>query len=488
MARPIRVAVIGAGFGGLAAALALAERGAEVVLFERIRYAGGCAATFTHRGRRFEAGATLFAGLGPSGLFTRWLARHGFELPVEFPDPVLEMCTPGWRIAVPASRAALVERFCALPGAPRKEIRAFFEEQERVAGALWQILEDPEAIPATTAELFLQIKRAPSLLPLARWVGRPLSAVLARHGLASFEPMRTYVNAVSQITVQCSADEAEAPFALATLDYFHREAGHVIGGIGVLADAMVQAIRRLGGSVSFTNPVRAIRRRDARWIVEARRGTQEFDGVVADVLPQSIAQMLGSSGAGKRLATLSRDVERGFGAAMLYRSLPAGSAPEGGTHFELIADPAKPFVEGNHIFGSLSAGENGAGERSVTVSTHVDLSALLALEERARGARMAEIQARMRATLDALGPAWVRDPAFEATASPRTFERFTGRWQGFVGGIPRRAGLRAYRGWLPAPMEPGLYMVGDCVFPGQSTLAVALGGIRVARRLLNDLL
>lgn len=240
--------------------------------------------------------------------------------------------------------------------------------------------------------------------------------------------------------------------------------------------------------MSFTNAVRAIRRRDARWVVEARRGAQEFDGIVADLLPQSIAQMLGDGVGAKRLAALSRDVERGFGAAMLYRSLPASSTPQGSSHFELIADPTKPFVEGNHIFGSLSAGENGAGERSVTVSTHVDLSVLRSLDEQQRGARVAEIQARMRATLDALGPEWVRHPELEVTASPRTFERFTGRWQGFVGGIPRRAGLRAYRGWLPAPIDPGLYLVGDSVFPGQSTLAVALGGIRVARRILNDLL
>jgi phytoene dehydrogenase-like protein len=53
-----------------------------------------------------------------------------------------------------------------------------------------------------------------------------------------------------------------------------------------------------------------------------------------------------------------------------------------------------------------------------------------------------------------------------------------------VGGVPRRAGLHNYEGIWPAPVAPGLYLVGDSVFPGQSTLATAIGGQRVARRIL----
>ena len=71
-------------------------------------------------------------------------------------------------------------------------------------------------------------------------------------------------------------------------------------------------------------------------------------------------------------------------------------------------------------------------------------------------------------------------------ASPRTFERFTSRAHGYVGGVPRTPGLHNYDGLFPSPMLPGLYMVGDSVFPGQSTLAVALGGVRTARHIINS--
>ena len=48
---PDRIGVIGAGFGGLAAACTLAARGYKVVLFERNEWLGGKAAVLEEIGR-----------------------------------------------------------------------------------------------------------------------------------------------------------------------------------------------------------------------------------------------------------------------------------------------------------------------------------------------------------------------------------------------------------------------------------------------------
>ena len=159
-----------------------------------------------------------------------------------------------------------------------------------------------------------------------------------------------------------------------------------------------------------------------------------------------------------------------------------GSAP---IHLELVADPSLPLIEGNHIFCSISgAGETDrapAGLATMTVSTHVRVDRL-----DPGGRKVAAIQDRMRSLLARLAPEWSQEVVHELPASPRTFERFTGRPGGFVGGIPRRAGWAAYRDLLPRPVDRGLYLVGDSVFPGQSTLATALGGHRVGTRILRD--
>lgn len=66
--------------------------------------------------------------------------------------------------------------------------------------------------------------------------------------------------------------------------------------------------------------------------------------------------------------------------------------------------------------------------------------------------------------------------------TPVTFQRFASRKWGWVGGFPQTNLLRA---WAPR-LAPGLWMVGDSIFPGQSTAAVALGGLRVAQSVLDQ--
>jgi phytoene dehydrogenase-like protein len=67
--------------------------------------------------------------------------------------------------------------------------------------------------------------------------------------------------------------------------------------------------------------------------------------------------------------------------------------------------------------------------------------------------------------------------------TPVTFQRFTRRAWGWVGGFPQTS---LFRAWGPR-LAPNLWLVGDSIFPGQSVPAVALGGMRVARSLLKDL-
>lgn len=487
-------AVIGAGFGGLATALTLAEEGARVLLVETLGYPGGCASTYERRGYRFESGATLFSGFDQGQLMERWIRRHHLAVEHRVLDPVVELRAPGWTLAVPPRRQELVAKLCALPGAPAAGIEAFFDLQRRVADALWDLFSQPRLLPPFgLRELWQHARRLPRYAPLAGLVGRPVGRVLKRYGLESFEPLVTYLDATCQITVQAGVAEAEAPFALAAMDYYFRGTGHVHGGVGRLADALVAAIHGCGGEVAFFERAEGLTPSGKGWRLRTRKRTVTASAVVANLLPQALEGLLpdlAGSRSPTRLRQLARRVEGGWGAAMLYLALPPGSLHRPSAHhLELVQDPARPLLEGNHLFCSVSAadetGRTPEDGRTVTVSTHVPMQVLQGGGREHRAAYVEQVQEMMRQGLRALAPELAAAVEHELTASPRTFERFTGRPEGYVGGIPRRAGWSNYRNLVPRPILPGLYLVGDSVFPGQSTLATALGGVKVAQRLLQ---
>jgi phytoene dehydrogenase-like protein len=482
--------VVGAGFGGLATALELAQRGARVVLCESLNYPGGCASTFRRDGYAFEAGATLFSGLAEEQLFGQWVRRHGLDVEVDWIDPLVELRTPTLRLSVHRDRQRFLEQLYALPDAPVRGLRDFFTHQRQVADALWTLFEDPSLLPPLDGRALLRhATRARRYVPLLRWLGRPLGAVLERFGLLRFTPLRTYLDGLCQITVQCSAAEAEAPFAMAAMDYYWRGTGHVRGGIGRLAGALAEAITRCGGEVLLANRVKALAPEAGGWRVETRRGVLRARHVAANMLPQGLIKLLGlPSERLPRLTELSERVAEGWGAAMLYRVAQAPEhVPAKACHLELIQDEASPLVEGNHLFvsvsGSADAGRAPPGQRTLTISTHVPLRTLASQSGEEQSRYVAGIQSRMRQVLARLAPEWAEDVRHELTASPRTFERFTRREGGAVGGVPRRAGLHQYRELGPRPVLDGLWLVGDSVFPGQSTLATALGGVRTAARI-----
>ncbi|MEO1290943.1 MAG: hypothetical protein AAFV93_24670, partial [Chloroflexota bacterium] len=68
--------------------------------------------------------------------------------------------------------------------------------------------------------------------------------------------------------------------------------------------------------------------------------------------------------------------------------------------------------------------------------------------------------------------------------TPVTYEFYTMRHKGMVGGFPQSSLFKA-RG--PRTGIRNVRLVGDSVFPGQSTAGVTLGGIRVAKDVMRHL-
>ena len=448
-----------------------------MVVCEALAYPGGCGSTFVRGGARFDAGATLALGVGPGEVLHRVLARHGLSVPVQRLDPVLEIRVPRQRIQLPGGRDGLATTLRSLPDVDPRAASAFAAELQATADALRPLLQDPGVLPPLTLRgLRHHLSQSPTYLPLLRQVGRPLVAVLRRHGLDRHAGVRRLLEPLCWVSVQAGIDEVEAPFALGAIDTLVRGAHHVLGGMGTLAEALVSAIRAAGGEVRLSDRVQRLRADGSGWRIEARRGAIEAPLVFANVLPQGLMALAGLDT--PPLKRLAERVRTGWGAAMLYLQIDGRGLPEEAFHLDLCADPAAPYRDGNHVFCSVSAAAEArtvGGLRTVVASTHLGLAHGPPTESRIRG-----IQDRMGRTLASLAPELWRVRREVWPASPRTFARFVRRERGFVGGIPRRAGLRQYLDLFPGAAAPGLYLVGDSVLLGQSTLAAALSGMRIA--------
>lgn len=68
-------AIVGGGIGGCSIAALLNARGDDVVLIEKEATLGGCASTFSHKGHRYNTGATTVAGYDEGGIVKQLFER-----------------------------------------------------------------------------------------------------------------------------------------------------------------------------------------------------------------------------------------------------------------------------------------------------------------------------------------------------------------------------------------------------------------------------
>ena len=487
------VVVIGAGVGGLAAAAALARQGLDVTVLEAHIYPGGCAGTFYHQGYRFDAGATLAAGFypgGPMGLVARAAGLDAW--PVYRPaEPAMLVHLPEGQ-AVPVGGEAGAQARCEAFG-PQGE--AFWRWQEEAADALWDLaLRLPPWPPQAPGDLARLarigsgwlVRRLPAAPGLLADALRPVSARLRR----APRHLRQLVDAQLLISAQATSPFANALYSAAALDLPRRGVVHLMGGMGSIAQSLARAVRRHGGRVLYRQQVTRIVRDGGRPVaVETRRGGSFPAGVVVANLPAwDLDRLLEGNAQDRVEASLPDALEDGWGAFVLYAGVDASIFPEGAPlHHQVVL--REPLGEGNSVFLSISPAWDGsrapAGRRAVTLSTHTELPAWWRLFRNDRPAyerRKREYQGRLLAAAERALPGFTRAVDLALPGTPVTFQRFTRRSWGWVGGFPQTGLLRAQ-----GPRRgPGLWLVGDSIFPGQSTAAVALGGLRVAGGILIE--
>jgi C-3',4' desaturase CrtD len=483
-------AIIGGGIAGMATALRLQARGLATVVLEAHGQPGGCAGFFRRKGFSFDVGATTLVDFEPGGVGGELLESVGMT-------PIEGETLPGYVAWLPDRTVTLHrdpaswarERLKALGDTPSH--RSFWQLLDRLADVFWHASRVGVKLPIAGLADAIRAARAVGLgeLHLVRYLRWTLADALRAHGLADDRPLAGLLGMLVEDTVHSST--AEAPLINAALGITIRGAGltRARGGMRGFWQTLIARYRQLGGELRVGCPVKRVERLKDTYLVTTCRGGVAACQVVAAV-PAPLAARLGPEPVAEALAPyIRRDAGAMGGAAVVFLGVPEDEvASQAFTHHQLLHDYAQPLGSGNNMFVSVSAvGDTDSaptGYRAVMISTHCELEPWEGLAPELYQARKRELGERLTTLASRVYPELGRNAVLCEVATPRTFERFTGRPRGAVGGV-RQTLANTNQHAIPHNVGvPGYWLVGDSTWPGLGTVACCLGSRLVAEGVL----
>ncbi|GAP11710.1 phytoene dehydrogenase [Bellilinea caldifistulae] len=477
------IVVVGAGVGGLTAAALLVKVGLQVTVFEAHVYPGGSAGTFYHQGYRFDAGATLAGGFAPGGPHERIGQMLGITWPVQPVNPAWVTLIEGKPVFQWADR----ERWREEIAQNFPESGAFWRIQEWLAEQAWQVSARDFPYPPQSLQ---ELGRLAAALRPTTLLAAPFGLLTIGHLMPrrASQRLKVFVDSQLLISAQTTSPFANALYGSAALDLPRRGVNHVRGGIGQLAGTLTKWLTDNGARLYYRQQVERIQLGEDGWIrVKTRKGLEvEADGVVANLTPWGLAEVLGEH-LPRRLQDEMQSRPKGWGAFTLYLGLERSFLNNLPTdHFQVIVDVNRPLGDGNSVFISLSPEDDPLrappGMRAATLSTHTPVEDWWFDDRSAYEEKRQFYTEKMLATAEMALPGIRRAVRLCLPGTPRTFAFYTRRPYGMVGGFPQTSLLAARGSWTGIP---NIWLVGDSIFPGQSTAGVTLGAIRVARQVVD---
>lgn len=280
------VAIIGAGPGGLAAAMLLAHAGARVTLFERLDRVGGRSGTITAPLRdsdgssvpgapfRFDIGPTFF--LYPrvlAEIFASCGRRLADEVTLLRLDPHYELVfEAGGRLRACSDTARLMAEVARLAPDDAAAIPRYLADNRAKLAAFRPVLEQPFDRLRDYGRA--PVRQALRLMRPHRSVDRDLAAY--------FRDPRIRL-AFSFQTKYLGMSPMRCPSLFTILAYMEHEFGvwHPRGGCGAVMAAMARVAGELGAEIRLGEPVEEMLFQGRRAVgLRTRAGTQRFDAVV----------------------------------------------------------------------------------------------------------------------------------------------------------------------------------------------------------------
>jgi len=486
------IIVIGAGYAGLSFAAVMAQEGRKVTVLESHALIGGCASFFKRKGFHFEVGATTLSGLAPG----RTLYRLTKILDLQLPTTELEL-----PMAITLNNGKVLKRY--------REHSAFLKELHRVFPGhthekLWQKLRGWES--DLWDSLCASQNFPPKSLRDFKKLLRPKILKQAHLGPLAFIPLVSKLDEKmlkdptlieffnEQLMISTQSPAHEVPTLLAAMGMTYPEDMHYIyGGITKAALLLREKIESDNSQVLTRHKVLEVKKEEELFKLRVLRGKnkeEEFTApLVVSTLP--IWNLAGlfkdNEEVAKKFVVKKPSQKKAWGAVVANFGIKWDSPIE--TLYHQVHYKNHPQLGTGSLFFSFSHPQDHARapefHQAVTVSTHTSPSPWE--KAHAEGTYDQMKATTLEAILTIFKERFGKNHEIlaQSLATPHTFEHYTQRAHGRVGGLAHNKDNNILT--FPSQETPlkNFYRIGDTTFPGQGIVGVATGALILAGKLTD---
>ncbi len=483
MSTPKTALVIGSGMAGLSAASLLSQAGIQVTLLEQNWMPGGCTATYWRKNFWFESGATTLVGLGEGMPLQAILDRTGIKVNAQKLGTPMQVLLDGQIITRHEKLAdwiAEAERVFGKPGQA-----AFWRYCYRIAALVWRTSVKQLNFPPDRFSDLLAMAKAfrPEQLRAIPSAFRTIADLLKQFDLDKNEMFCRFVNEQLLITAQNKAGEVNVLFGATALCYTNFPNWYVSGGMRNLVAPFVSYIEQLGGEIHYKTEVKVIKRKKNGYLVETNQGDFSAELLVSSLPLNNLAPLWEKGKVRKKIEAhlfpstqLNSALQLGIGFSS-HRTFDA-------LHYQLHLPSPLPGLQSASVFVSLHPPDDTErapqGQMAASVSTHWPDP---------QNQFIGDLAVLENAILDLLAKQnflRLENIHYLHSSGPKSWEKWTGRKWGFVGGYPQFKHIKPWQMMSARLDQKGAYVCGDTTYPGQGIPGACLSGLIAFEKLAAD--
>lgn len=468
------IIVLGGGLAGLTTAALTAKSGKRVLLLERNYIPGGCASSYYRSGAIFDTGATTLLGLSEGMPLRIVLDELGIELPAKHLHvPMKVHLNTGETVTRYQNKEAWLVEAERVFGA--KNQRMFWERCFKLSDFVWDSAVRFRFFPPVNFQDFLSLARNVRFTDVGylKYVFQTVDEWIKACNLEDNNRFRQFIEQQLLITAQNTSAEVNVLFGAAALCYTNYPNYSLPGGMVTLVKSLTDSLVANGGHVLYRTEAQKITRStNNSW--EIHSGDRVFKSKeLVSAIPLHNFNSLIDSSIGKVKIIEGNRLSSALQFNAILRHWRGGDVLHHQVHTK--DGERSVFFSVSDSSDALRAQE---GLRVLSATTHADYLLGDNVTDKNEWAKQVIKIAEESKLFD-------HDDVIDYHVSDATnWQQWTGRYRGFVGGIPQ---FKQIKPWMMNPQQKGstLFFCGDSVYPGQGIPGVVLSGWQVAKRILR---